>query len=43
MGLLVSVLRDPRSPDDGDNDGVDGSGDWCKWNGKVDLNGEPNR
>lgn len=43
MGLLVSVLRDPRSPEHEDNDGVDESVDWCKWNGKVDLNGEPDR
>lgn len=30
MELLVSVLWDRRPLDHGDNDGVDGSGDWCK-------------
>ena len=43
MELLVSVLWDLEPSDHGDNEGVDGSGDSCKWMGKLDFNGEPNR
>lgn len=42
MELVVSVLWDLELSDHGDNEGVDGSGDSCKWTGKLDFIGEPN-